>query len=326
VLRYRRKASEPGSAPLHFTLPELAAPLAGRLDTWSIAEVGGRGKLTRIDTEDLHAEAEELDIYSAAGCLAANYHLPTTELLAALRAVYGAGDGVPAHHLEALGQQIEKQRRDYEEDWQEVEIAIALVKLDGFRKSEDEHGSALYTARISFEKSREHLYRMAASFPNVGFAQEKSFHYEGYNFDSAPEADYLEQALNVIAQHAENVEGVWFTGGLTDPSKTDLYAEYLGEDGRWHRYTPDFVIRRRDGKHLIVEIKSDQHQAEIEADFVLAENGLSPEEQGGPQSRRHAQAGRHQSRATRLQSHFRGECPARRSFGGNAEVCRIPSG
>jgi len=64
VLRYRRKASEADSAPLNFTRPELAAPIAGRLDTWSIADVGGRGKLTRIDTEDLHAEAEELDIYS----------------------------------------------------------------------------------------------------------------------------------------------------------------------------------------------------------------------------------------------------------------------
>lgn len=281
VLRYRRKASEAGSVPLTFTRPELAAPVSGRLDTWAIAEVGGRGKLTRIDTEDLQAELEALDSYSAAGLLAANYHLPTTEMLAALRAVYGVGEGVPAHHLEALGQQVEAQRRDYEEDWQEVEIAIALVKLDGFRKSEDEQGTPFYTARISFEKSREHLYRMAASFPNAGFAQEKSFHYEGYNFDSEPEADYLEQALNVISQHAENVEGVWFTGGLTDPAKTDLYAEYLGEDGRWHRYTPDFVIRRRDGKHLIVEIKSDQHKADIEADFELAENGLAPKSKEG---------------------------------------------
>lgn len=57
VLRYRRKASKADSAPLNFTRPELAAPIAGRLDTWSIADVGGRGKLTRIDTEDLHAEA-----------------------------------------------------------------------------------------------------------------------------------------------------------------------------------------------------------------------------------------------------------------------------
>jgi hypothetical protein len=68
---------------------------------------------------------------------------------------------------------------------------------------------------------------------------------------------------------------------LTDPSKTDLYAEYLGEDGRWHRYTPDFVIRRTDGKHLIVEIKSDRYKADIEADFALAENGQAPKSKEG---------------------------------------------
>ncbi|MCX7112247.1 MAG: hypothetical protein WCI11_04435 [Candidatus Methylumidiphilus sp.] len=273
VLRFKRKEDMANMAPLSFTRPKLAAPLAGHLETWSIAEVGGRGHLTRIDTEELSIESETLDVYTAAGLLAANYHLPTKDILAALRTAYDGSDGIPAHHLDALGLQIEAQRRDYEEDWQEIEIAIALVKLDGFRKSEDEKGELHYTARISFEKSRQHLYRIAESYPHAEFARDKSFHYEGYNFDSEPEADYLELALNIIAQHAENIEGVWFTGGLTDPSKTDLYAEYLGEDGRWHRYTPDFVIRRIDGKSLIVEIKSDQHQAEIEADFALADKG-----------------------------------------------------
>jgi hypothetical protein len=33
------------------------------------------------------------------------------------------------------------------------------------------------------------------------------------------------------------------------------YVEYKGEDGSWHRYTPDFVIRCRNGRSLIVEIK-----------------------------------------------------------------------
>jgi hypothetical protein len=60
---------------------------------------------------------------------------------------------------------------------------------------------------------------------------------------------------------------VWFTGGLTDPAKTELYAEYLGDDGRWHRYTPDFVIRRKDGKHLIVEIKKDELSADVRGDL-----------------------------------------------------------
>ena len=281
ILRFKRKAEIAATAPLSFTLPQQSAPLAGHMETWSIAEVGGKGKLTRIDSEELSLASETLDVYTAAGLLAANYHLPTTSILAALRTVYDGSGGIPAHHLDALGHQIEAQRRDYEEDWQEVEIPIALVKLDGFRKSTDDTGESHYTAQISFEKPREHLYRLAESFPHAEFAKAKSFHYEGYNFDSEPEADYLEEALNIIAQHADNIEGIWFTGGLTDPSKTDLYAEYKGEDGRWHRYTPDFVIRRKDGKSLIVEIKDDRHQAEIASDMALAKNGEVPKSKEG---------------------------------------------
>jgi len=57
--------------------------------------------------------------------------------------------------------------------------------------------------------------------------------------------EILERVLNLITNQLEQIDGVWFTGGLTDPNKTELYAEYLGEDKRWHRYTPDFVIRRK---------------------------------------------------------------------------------
>jgi hypothetical protein len=32
-------------------------------------------------------------------------------------------------------------------------------------------------------------------------------------------------------------------------------VEYRGKDGRMHHYSPDFLIRRRDGKCLIVEVK-----------------------------------------------------------------------
>ena len=38
-------------------------------------------------------------------------------------------------------------------------------------------------------------------------------------------------------------------------TKTLSSFEYKDDKGRWRRYTPDFVIRRRDGKTLIVEIK-----------------------------------------------------------------------
>lgn len=134
----------------------------------------------------------------------------------------------------------------------------------------------MYTARVSFAKDREHLYKTAAQFPDDELARKLSFHYEGYNFDSDPESEFLERVLNLLARQPDKVDGVWFTGGLTDPNKTELYAEYLGDDGRWHRYTPDFVIRRRDGKHLIVEVKSDAHSAEVRADLDRHRKGEAP--------------------------------------------------
>jgi type III restriction enzyme len=63
--------------------------------------------------------------------------------------------------------------------------------------------------------------------------------------------------LEHLGLHPERVEDIYFTGGITDPRKSDFFVEYRGEDDRWHRYTPDFVIRRKDGRCLIVEIKSE---------------------------------------------------------------------
>jgi hypothetical protein len=64
-------------------------------------------------------------------------------------------------------------------------------------------------------------------------------------------------------------------------NETDLLAEYLGEDGRWHHYTPDFVIRRADGKHLVVEIKRDTFSPDIEADLARLSKGEEPQTQEG---------------------------------------------
>jgi hypothetical protein len=70
------------------------------------------------------------------------------------------------------------------------------------------------------------------------------------------------------------VQEVYFTGAITDPAKTDFTIEYKDEDGRWRRYTPDFIIRRKDGKVLIVEIKGENQRD----DHVNGENGLKAAE------------------------------------------------
>jgi type III restriction enzyme len=269
VLRYRRRAEAPGTKPLQFTVPDVPTPAGVTVETLTPVESAtGKTALQKVDggADVLPAPPPELDVYSAAAELAANYHLPTPEVLAALRQAYGPGHDVPDYHLGALGRQIEAQRAGYEELFEEVDVAIALVKPEGSTQTE-RAGVPFYTARISFAKEREPLYVMARDTADAPHALARSFHYEGYNFDSGPEAEFLQWALAQLQNGPHQIEGVWFTGGLTDPGKTDLYAEYLGDDSRWHRYTPDFVLRRADGKHLVVEIKKDLYSPDIHADL-----------------------------------------------------------
>lgn len=282
VLRYRRKAAA-ALAPLAFSVPDIAAPQGVTVQTLGMVESeSGITKLQRVDAgdEQLPTAPPELDVYTAATELAANYHLASREVLAALRTAYGENAEIPDYHLPALGQQIETQRAQYEEHYEEIDVAVALVKTDGFDRSE-KGGKPVYTARISFAKEREALYKMAADTANSSHALTTSFHYEGYNFDSGPETEFLDWTLALLLKEANQIEGLWFTGGLNDPAKTDLLAEYLGEDGRWHHYTPDFVLRRADGKHLVVEIKRDTFSPDIQADFERLARGEEPQTQEG---------------------------------------------
>jgi type III restriction enzyme len=141
------------------------------------------------------------------------------------------------------------------------------VKKDGFDRRTDEHGHETYTAEISYPIDREHLLshydiwqRRAGKF---------GFHYTPYNFDSQPEQNFFEAMLEILGQSPADVEDIYFTGALTDTRKTDFFIEYRGKDGRMHNYTPDFLIKLRNGKCLIVEIKSERARA----DEIDGENG-----------------------------------------------------
>jgi hypothetical protein len=278
ILRFQRKQGTTQNKVLSLLKPDTEYIAVGHMQTWTIAEpVEGKAKLTRVDggEDTLIIEPMIYTHYGAAAELAANYHLDVTEILAALRKTYSEQTLVPEHHLPELGLQIEQQRCNYEEAWEEIDIAMALVKLEGFEK-QIRKGVSVYTARVSFAKNRAQLYKTAAELPDQVIARKRSFHYEGYNFDSQPEAEYLERVLNLLKQHPDELDGIWFTGGMTDPGKTELFAEYLGDDKRWHRYTPDFVLRRKDGKHLIVEIKSDQYSAAVNEDLQRFDKGQAP--------------------------------------------------
>jgi hypothetical protein len=102
------------------------------------------------------------------------------------------------------------------------------------------------------------------------------FHYDPYNFDSQPEADFFTTLFHQLGIKPEEVEDLYFTGALTSSSKTDFAIEYKDADGKWRSYTPDFILRRKDGRCLIIEIKSEQHEAGILEDLKRDDANQAP--------------------------------------------------
>jgi len=218
------------------------------------------------ETVAIETVPETTDAYSAAVDLAAQYRLDFWEVYDQLREQYGSEE-IPLYHLRELARQIEEQTCNYEVREERVERALALVRPEGFKRDLDPSGAEVYTAEIIYPKDREHLLlHCEALRDNAG---NFGFHYTPYNFDSNPEKDFFDQMLRDLNQRPEEVEDIYFTGALTDPAKTDFYVEYKDDKGKWRRYTPDFVIRRKDGKTLIVEIKR-EHDREHPVD---GENG-----------------------------------------------------
>ena len=235
-----------------------SATLTGR--KYSLAE---QESSYRVLTEtgpavSIAIEPEAVSAYSAAVELSARYPIDLWVTLDELRRLYG-DDSVPEAHLDALAEQIEDQTRQYKVTEEEYEVALALVKPGGFAVETDENGVECYVAEISYPKSREHLLVswQTLSGQNPG---DFGFHYSPYNFDSRPEASYFEQVLRDLNLRPDEVEDIYFTGAITDTRKTDFFIEYRAEDGRMRRYFPDFVIRRKDGKVYIVEIKAERER------------------------------------------------------------------
>ena len=219
--------------------------LAVQQSTRSIMQAAG-------DAVSIESIPETLDQYTAAIDLVARYKLDLWDIYREIQRIYGHEE-VPLYHMRNLAQQIEEQTCNYDIQEERVERALALVHPEGFERGIDASGLEFYFAEIIYSKDREHLLLYYENLPNnIG---NFGFHYTPYNFDSNPENSFFEQMLREINQKPEEVEDIYFTGALTDPAKTDFYVEYKNDKGKWRRYTPDFVIRRKDGKTLIVEIK-----------------------------------------------------------------------
>jgi len=238
-----------------------------------------------IEELPLRRDGGLVNCHTAAHRIASRYHLRPLETLDNLDRLY-PGEGIPETHLEALFDQVSSQQANYETVEEKVTEALALIKVideDGeplFEQGED----GLYVHRLrvqqrSYDRMIQHT--LLASKDDFSDARDLSFHYDPYNLDSKPERDFFSRILGALQTDPDDVESFLFTGGLTDPAKTDFHFEYMGQDGRFHNYYPDFVLVKKNGEFYIVEVKSEDarhdHVVQEKAKAVEKLQALQPD-------------------------------------------------
>jgi len=243
--------------------PEIATEESSKI-IYDLKEIPNRKSVfIAFKEEKLIIEEDFIDIYTFAVELSSLYRLPLIHLYDKIKNLYPNGE-IPESHVFEIKKQLEEKLKNYEITEEEIEVALALVKLKGFNQEETE-GKTIYTTEIVYHKDKENLllkYEWFKEQDKRPHQLEFGFHYSPYNFDSNPEKDFFIKLLNMLNEDPDDVEDIYFTGAITDHNKTDFIFEYKGKDGRWHNYTPDFLIKKKDGKMLIVEIKAELYREE----------------------------------------------------------------
>ena len=238
-------------------------PIIRNLLTPNFTRSGSSSPLTGIEASDKIEVADRAtDCYTLARRIGAKYHLPFMETLKKLKRLYPKGE-VPHGHLYPLFQQVESQLQNYKVVKDEVSEVLALIHTHDdegnllFEK--DTNGDYIHRLRIqkrNAERMRDD--RLLFNEDDLPDEHDLSFHYIPYNFDTKPERQFFEIILESLNTSVEDVEIFLFTGGLTDPKKTDFHFQYKGVDDNYHNYFPDFVIVKNTGEFYIVEIKSER--------------------------------------------------------------------
>jgi type III restriction enzyme len=276
----RRVERTAGDRPaLHLLRPDPAAEGLLTRQSFDLSESASGILKAQTSSETIATGTDTVDLYTAATRLAAVYRSDFWSLKEQLATLYSDGQ-VPEPDLAALAQQVEHHSSHYVTVEEQIEVALALVKPDGFDRTTDDQGNEVWTAEISYPVHKEHLLLSWEKF-HAENPRDLGFHYSPYNFDSQPEADFFTSLLHQLNLQPDEVEDIYFTGAFTSPNKTDFLIEYRDVDGRWRSYTPDFIIRRKDGRCLIVEIKADNHRTTTDEDFARADRGeLSATKEG----------------------------------------------
>lgn len=263
LVRTVTRGARSGDTPLSVIVPNVKEQPATKT-TFTLGE-GSRRVLRQIaESIVIDTPVSNHDVFAVAVDLSSRYRLDPLSVHRALRRAYPAGE-IPVSHVDELAGQLEAQTRQYETREERVERALALVKEESFTRDRNEQGVEVYVAEIRYRADGERNLVRWTDFQDRN-PKGLGFHYDPIEFDSQPERRFFEAVLVHLNVKPWEVEDVYFTGGLTDPAKTDFFVEYKTNDGRWRRYTPDFVIRKKpapgmppgSGRVLIVEIKREK--------------------------------------------------------------------
>lgn len=205
-------------------------------------------------------DKDTLTLYSLLAPIATNYHISYLELKKQIEKVFW--ENLSIDHTSVIAKQIESQMSGYETIEELVTQALAIIKMkdeqgnDVFEKDEE----GMYFHTIQFTRGRynelDPIRTRLLSKDTVNNDKDLWFHFSPYNFDSEPEKDFFLFMLTELQIRTDEIEDIYFTGSLTDKRKTDMHFEYKWKDKAWHNYFPDFVIVKKTGEYLIVEIKS----------------------------------------------------------------------
>ena len=233
-----------------------------------------KGVLIFVREEEIEIIEDFVDSYTFAVELSSLYRLPLMLIYDKLKELYPEGE-IPESEAIELKRQIEEKVRNYEVKEEEVDVALALIRPEGFNK-EERDGKSIYVTEIVYHKDKEKYLLKWEEFKDK-FKRDFGFHYNPYKFDSSPEKEFFTGLLEILNEDPADIEDIYYTGGMDDPSKTDFLFEYKGKDGRYHNYAPDFLIRRKNGKMLIVEIKAERFKEEEKEKEMRRIEGLNPD-------------------------------------------------
>lgn len=229
---------------------------------YSMSKTQRKGVLVEVGSERGELREVEIDLYQASVMLAHTYRLDSLEMYKLIVPFYPEGE-ISSIDLELIRHQLERQVINYKVITETIEEALALVKTKGFEEEKID-GKISFVTQIRINKSHLEKYILGlAGYRSMSGQQVLyGFHYDPYNFDSEDERDFFIQVLDKLGEDPDNIEDIYFTGAITERAKTDFIFEYKDEKGEWHSYTPDFLIRKKDGKSLIVEVKGKPYRNE----------------------------------------------------------------